>query len=85
MTEPFGTDWMSVVYETLCAAASDGPWDPAELDRVLAAYRSSERGFRVMIEDFQKFQKLSRRTRPSMMKLIYEVMAATNGRRGTWA
>ncbi|SHT59550.1 Uncharacterised protein [Mycobacteroides abscessus subsp. abscessus] len=39
----------------------------------------------MMVEDFQKFQKLSRRTRPSMMKLIYEVMAAANGRRGTWA
>lgn len=85
VTEPFGTDWMSVVYETLCVAASDVPWDSAELDRVLAAYRSSERGFRMMVEDFQKFQKLSRRTRPSMMKLIYEVMAAANGRRGTWA
>ncbi|TDZ44371.1 sulfotransferase family protein [Mycobacteroides franklinii] len=85
VTEPFGTDWMSAVYETLCAAARDDPWDSSELDRVLEAYRVSERGFRAMIEDYQRFQKLSRRTRPSMMKLIYEVMATANGRRGTWA
>ncbi|WJR33704.1 sulfotransferase family protein [Mycobacteroides immunogenum] len=85
VSEPFGTDWMSVVYGTLCAAARDDPWDTAELDRVLGAYRTSERGFRALIEDFQRFHKLSRRTRPSMMKLIYEVMATANGRRGTWA
>ncbi|ORB50070.1 sulfotransferase family protein [Mycobacteroides saopaulense] len=85
VTEPFGTEWISVVYETLCAAACDEPWDPSALDDVLADYRISERGFRAMIEDFHRFQKLSRRTRPSMMKLIYEVMATANGRRGTWA
>ncbi|MEN4421618.1 sulfotransferase family protein [Mycobacteroides chelonae] len=85
VTEPFGTDWMSVVYETLCAAAADEPWEPSVLDQVLDAYRTSERGFRAMLEDFQRFHKLSRRTRPSMMKLIYEVMATANGRSGTWA
>lgn len=85
VTEPFGTDWMSAVYETLCAAAADEPWDPSALERVLESYRISERGFRAMLEDYQRFHKLSRRTRPSMMKLIYEVMATANGRRGTWA
>lgn len=85
VTEPFGTDWISVVYEALCAAARDESWDQAALDHVLEAYRISERGFRTMFEDYQRFHKLSRRTRPSMMKLIYEIMATANGRRGTWA
>ncbi|MUM19294.1 sulfotransferase family protein [Mycobacterium sp. CBMA271] len=85
VTEPFGTDWMSVAYETLCEAACDEPWDQSTLDNVFEAYRTSERGFRAMVEDSQRFQKLSRRTRPSMMKLVYEIMATANGRRGTWA
>ncbi|MGH3726116.1 MAG: sulfotransferase family protein [Mycobacterium sp.] len=85
VTEPFGTDWISVVYEALSAAARDESLDQLALDRVFESYRVSERGFRAMFEDFQRLQKLSRRTRPSMMKLVYEVMATANGRRGTWA
>ena len=45
VTEPFGTDWMSAVYEALCGAARDEPWDGSALDRVFEAYRASEHGF----------------------------------------
>ena len=52
MTEPFGTDWISTVYEALGAAARDEPWDGSALDRVFEAYRASEHGFRTALEDF---------------------------------
>ena len=34
MTEPFGADWISAVYEALRAAARDEPLDESALDRV---------------------------------------------------
>src|SRR6185312_9043688 len=40
--EPFGTDWMSVAYQALGAAARDEPWDRSVLDRVYEAYRAGE-------------------------------------------
>jgi hypothetical protein len=52
VTEPFGTDWNSAVYEALRAAARDEPWDGSALDRVFEAYRASEHGFRTAFEDF---------------------------------
>ena len=57
VTEPFGTDWMSAVYEALRAAARDEPWDGSALDRVFEAYRASEHGFRTAFEDFHRFHK----------------------------
>ena len=54
MTEPFGTDWISAVYEALSAAARDEPWDESVLDRVFEAYRASERGFRTAFDDFRE-------------------------------
>lgn len=50
--EPFGTDWISVVYGALCGAARDQPADEAVLDGVYGAYRASEHGFRVALEDY---------------------------------
>ena len=44
VTEPFGTDWISAVYEALGAASRDEPWDASVLDRVFEAYRASENG-----------------------------------------
>jgi len=44
VTEPFGTDWISAVYDALCAAARDEPCDESALDRVFEAYRASEHG-----------------------------------------
>ncbi|MGO9549544.1 sulfotransferase family protein, partial [Mycobacterium sp.] len=46
VTDRFGTDWMSAVYEALRAAARDEPWDGSALDRVFEAYRASEHDFR---------------------------------------
>jgi hypothetical protein len=85
VTDLFGTDWISVVYEALCAAARDKPWDQSALDRVFEAYRVSEHDFRAVFEGFQRFSKLNRHFRPSVMKLIYEVRAMAHRRSGTWA
>jgi hypothetical protein len=85
VTDLFGSDWISVVYEALRAAARDEPWDPSALDRVFQAYRASERDFRTALENFHRFHKLNRLARPSIMKLIYEVLAMAHRRRGPWA
>ena len=61
VTEPFGTDWISAVYEALRAGARDEPWDQSVLDRVFEAYRASEHGFRAAFERFQRFNKLMAR------------------------
>jgi hypothetical protein len=45
VTEAFGTDWNSTVWETLCAAARDEPLDGSALDRVFEAYRSERTWF----------------------------------------
>ena len=83
--EPFGTDWMSVVYETLGAAARDEPWDGSALDRVFEAYRASEYGFRTAFEDFRRYRKLNRLMPPPLVKLALEVLALGHRRSGTWA
>jgi hypothetical protein len=85
VTDFFGTDWISVAYEALGAAARDEPWDQSALDRVFDAYRASEHDFRAVFEDSQRFQKASWLIRPSIMKLRNEVVAMAHRRRGTWA
>jgi hypothetical protein len=87
VTELFGTDWMSVVYEAQRAAARDEPWDQSALDRVFEAYRASEHGFRTAFKDFHgHFTSVSSRLlRPSINKLIFEVLAVAHRRSGTWA
>ena len=76
---------MSVVYETLGAAARDEPWDGSALDRVFEAYRATEYGFRTAFEDFQRYRNLNRLMPPSLVKLALEVLALAHRRRGTWA
>jgi hypothetical protein len=83
--EPFGTDWMSVVYETLSAAARDEPWDGSALDRVFEAYRASERGFRTALEDSHRYLNLNRLMPPPIVKLALELLAIAHRRSGTWA
>jgi hypothetical protein len=83
--EPFGTDWMSVVYEALGAAARDEPCDESALDRVFEAYRASEYGFRTAFEDSHRYLRLNRLMPPSLVKLALEVLAVAHRRRGTWA
>jgi hypothetical protein len=85
VTEFFGTDWFSVVYETLCAAARDEAWDASALDRVFEAYRASERTFRTAFEEFNGLNKSNRAIRPAMLKLGMEVLAIAHRRKGTWA
>jgi hypothetical protein len=53
VTDLFDTNWMSVVYETLSAAARDAPWDGSALDRVFEAYRASEHDCPTAFEDFR--------------------------------
>lgn len=85
LAEPFGSDWISPVYEALSAAARDEPWDEAVLDRVYDAYHAGERGFRTAFEDFDRYRKLNRLMRPSVMRLSLELLALVHRRRGTWA
>lgn len=85
VSEPFGTDWMSTVYEALHAAAHDKPWDESELDRVFEAYRSGERGFRTAFEDGERYRRLNRLMLPPLVKLSLEALALAHRRRGTWA
>jgi hypothetical protein len=84
VTELFGTDWNSAVYEALRAAARDEPWDGAALDRVFEAYRASEHGFRTAFQDFHRFHKRYRFLRP-ITRPFLEVVAMAHRRRGTWA
>jgi hypothetical protein len=84
VTELFGADWNSAVYETLRAAARDEPWEASALDRVFEAYRASEHGFRMASEDFRRnFNNVL--LRPSVLKLIGEALAIAYRRKGTWA
>ncbi|MDH6193913.1 hypothetical protein M2272_000534 [Mycobacterium frederiksbergense] len=85
VTETFGTDWISVVYEALHAAAGDEPWDQSALDRVYSEYRASEQGFRAVFENSVRLHKLNRFIRPSILKFRYEAVAMAHRRRGTWA
>ncbi|MEB4212192.1 sulfotransferase family protein [Mycobacterium sp. 94-17] len=84
MTEPFGTDWNSVAYEALSAAARDEPWDQAALDRVFEAYRATEYSFRRAHEDFRRnFKKPI--FWPSLQKTSMAIGALLHRRRGPWA
>ena len=83
--EPFGTDWMSVVYEAMEAAARDEPLDGSVLDRVFEAYQASERGFRTVFNDSRRYLKVNRLIPPSVVKLGLEALAMAHRRRGTWA
>jgi len=85
VTDPFGSGWISAVYEALCAAARDEPFDQSGLDSVFEAYRASERGFRTAFEDFHRLHKFNWLLRPSTLNLIYKVLAMAHRRSGTWA
>lgn len=85
VTETFGTDWISTVYEVLSATARDEPLDQSALDRVYGEYRASEQGFRTVFENSVRLNKLNRFIRPSILKFRYEAVALAHRRRGTWA
>lgn len=53
----FGEAWTARVYAALSAAARDAPVDTETLDEVFTAFRTSERTFRISLEEFrQKFR-----------------------------
>ena len=86
VTDRFGTDWMSAVYEALRAAARDEPWDQSALDRVFEAYRASEHDFRTAFENCRDyFNSWPVRLPPSILKLNDEILAMAHRRSGTWA
>ncbi|MEV0670277.1 sulfotransferase family protein [Mycobacterium sp. NPDC050441] len=85
VTETFGTNWISSVYEALSAAARDEALDQSQLDRVFAEYRAGEQGFRTVFENSVRLNKLNRFIRPSILKFRYEAVALAHRRRGTWA
>ncbi|OBK73775.1 hypothetical protein [Mycobacterium sp. 1164985.4] len=85
ITEPFGTEWFSTIYEALRAAAQGEDIDEPALDRVFEAYRASEDGFRKVVDDFHRFRKFSRLAFPPIERLAIESLAMAHGRKGTWA
>ena len=85
VTALFGADWVSAVYEALGAAAREEPWDGSALDRVFEAYRASEHDFRKVFEDRDRLHKANRLIPPSIERLVLEVVAMAQRRRGTWA
>lgn len=70
----FGTNWISDVYEALCAAARDEPLNASALDRVFEAYRACEHDFRTLLEDYRSFHNFVS-PRLSIVKLIGGVRA----------
>ncbi|OBI36779.1 hypothetical protein A5709_15945 [Mycobacterium sp. E1386] len=87
VTNLFGADWISVVYETLCAAALDEPVDAPALDRVFESYRACERDFRKAFQDFHGLSNsmLFRVFPPVIAGPMMEILAMAHRRRGTWA
>ena len=55
VTDRFGTDWMSTVYEALADAARDEPRDHSTLDGIFEAYRASEHDFRMAFENCRAY------------------------------
>lgn len=87
LADRFGTDWLSVVYKEMHAAALDEPLDESVLDRVFKAYQASEHDFRTAFENAGKYSNsaLVRLLKPSIMKPILEGVAMAHRRKGTWA
>lgn len=87
VAEHFGTDWISAVYQVLCAAAQDDHLDVSTMDRVFASYRASEHDFRTAFENFRGLSNSmqARLFRPGITRPMMEVVAMAHRRRGTWA
>ncbi|WP_406815948.1 sulfotransferase family protein [Mycobacterium sp. M23085] len=87
VTDLFGTNWISVVYEAFREAAQDDPLDMSTLDRVFASYRETERDFRKAFEDFDGLSNsvLFRILRPAVARPVMEAFAMAHRHRGTWA
>ncbi|MCA2357463.1 sulfotransferase family protein [Mycobacterium intracellulare] len=87
VTDHFGADWVSAVYEALHGAAQDNPLHAATLDRVFESYQAGERDFRMAFTEFHaRTNSLLRRVfRPFIVKRILEIAAVVHRHRGAWA
>lgn len=87
VTDLFGSDWISLVYDALRGGAQDDPLDMSTLDHVFESYRAGERDFRMAFEDSHGLSNsmLFRLLRPAIAKPVMEVMAMAHRRSGTWA
>lgn len=87
VTDLFGADWISTVYEAFRGAAQDDPVDMSTLDRVFESYRASDRDFRMAYDDFHGLSNsmLFRVFRPVIARPVMEVVAMAHRHRGTWA
>lgn len=87
VTDFFGRDWVSVVYDAVRAAARDEPWDEAVLDRAFEGYRAAEHDFRTAFKSSDDLSNsmLNKLFRPSVMKPLLEIYALAHRRSGTWA
>jgi len=79
ISELFGHGWVSRVHEALTAAARGQPLDTAMLDEVFTAYRASERGFRIALDDFRaRFASVDVGRNPNITALIFAVAGANS-------
>lgn len=87
VTDLFGADWISTVYDALRGAAQDEPVDMSTLDHVFESYRASDRDFRKAYEDFHGLSNsaLFRLFRPAIARPVMEALAMAHRHRGTWA
>ncbi|WP_082948112.1 sulfotransferase family protein [Mycobacterium sp. 852014-52450_SCH5900713] len=87
VTNRFGTDWISEIYDAQCMAARDECPDEEMLDHIFESYRASERDFRSALEDYRELSGgvRSRIFRPAVVKPMIELVAMAHRRRGTWA
>lgn len=83
MADLAASEEISVVYDAMSLAARDQPLDHAEMDRAFAVYRARERGFRPLLDGFQRLDQMSKHFRPSVMKMIDKARETAARRRGT--
>ena len=85
VTESFGSGWISRCMTRCARPRGTCRGISLRCDRVFEAYRASEFGFRTAFKDFHRLHKFNWLIRPSILNLIYEVLAMAHRRNGTWA
>lgn len=91
VTDRFGTDWMSTVYETIQAAARDESVNISAMDRVYEAYRVGENDFRTALENCRALLAVdgdllyTNSVLLRLKRLLIGVAATVNRRKGSWA
>lgn len=87
VTDHFGTNWISTVYEAMHEAAQGQPVDTIALDAILESYTPSLHDFGAALEGQRQRSSsaLTRILRPSIAKLVGEGLAIAHLRKGTWS